>query len=599
MRSLLKSKPVQNTQPLHKIGIYIRVSTEEQASNPEGSIKSQEQRLRAHVDLKNFERPFGEVAKVFVDRAKSGKDTNRPELQRLLKAIVNREITMVMVTELSRLSRSIKDFSDMWELMRAHRCEFLSLREQFDTTSAAGEMVMYTIANIAQFERRQTSERISANFHARAQRGLFNGGSVPLGYKMDPERKGYLVVVEEEAAIIRDLFKTFLEEGVASVAGRKLNMKGYTIPRKRAAGGSNPRLGHFHAGNVYQFLTNTAYIGVRTFKVNGVEQTSKACWPAIIDEATFFKVQEMLKGNRYHNKTTVPSRYPFSLSGLCVCASCGGRMPGRSAHGKKMKVPYYAHGWTQRKDGCHPAKKWACTGPMRVLANIIEPLVWEKVVGVLSIPAHATRIVEEAQRLHGQQGRSNELERVTAKLKDVDAQTEALAEHLAKIPKDVSPTPIFDQMRKLEATKDALRSELNEIERANDESVMPADLASYKDFLAGLRKGLHAIDEAAKADIIRKMVSKVEIHPDAITIYFKIGKGDISPAEAIPLGEPNITSLRPQGEEPQKAKTPTFFKNRGSTTCFNGGGKGSRTPDLCNAIATLYQLSYTPNALES
>lgn len=194
---------------LQKIGLYIRVSTEEQASNPEGSIKSQEQRLRAHVDLKNMEAPFGEVAQVFIDRARSGKDTNRPELQRLLKTIVSKDVTMVMVTELSRLSRSIKDFSEMWELMRSHGCEFQSLREQFDTTSAAGEMVIYTIANIAQFERRQTSERISANFLARAERGLYNGGAVPMGYEMDPEKKGYLKIIEKEAKVIKEVFKTF------------------------------------------------------------------------------------------------------------------------------------------------------------------------------------------------------------------------------------------------------------------------------------------------------------------------------------------------------------------------------------------------------
>jgi DNA invertase Pin-like site-specific DNA recombinase len=153
-----------------------------------------------------MERPFGEVVKVFIDRAKSGKDTNRPELQRLLKAIIDGEVTMVMVTDLSRLSRSIKDFSEMWELMRSHGCEFQSLREQFDTTTAAGEMVIYTIANIAQFERRQTSERISANFQARAQRGLSNGGTIPLGYRMKPGQKGYLEIVEDNARIVREVF---------------------------------------------------------------------------------------------------------------------------------------------------------------------------------------------------------------------------------------------------------------------------------------------------------------------------------------------------------------------------------------------------------
>lgn len=568
MKSLLKSKPIKDTQPLHKIGIYIRVSTEEQASNPEGSIKSQEQRLRAHVDLKNYERPFGEVAKVFVDRAKSGKDTNRPELQRLLKAIVSREITMVMVTELSRLSRSIKDFSDMWELMRAHRCEFLSLREQFDTTSAAGEMVMYTIANIAQFERRQTSERISANFHARAQRGLFNGGSVPLGYKMDPERKGYLIVVEEEAAIVRDLFKTFLEEGVVSLAGKKLNAKRYSIPKKRAAGGACPRLGYFTVGNMYRLLTNPTFIGVRTFKVNGVEQTSKACWDAIIDEETFHKAQALLKKNHRRNKRAMNSRYPFQLSGLVVCGTCGGRMPGKSAHGKKLKIPYYAHGWTTVRAAVNDDAKHQCTGPERILANIAEPLVWEKVVNLLSDPFRAKRIVDEAKRLHGQKGRAQDLERLTSKISQIDSQTEALAEHLANIPKGVSPTPIFSQMKKLEETKDMLRSELGEIERTLDESAMPTDLAGYEEFLAALKRGLNTVGEAAKAEIIQKVVSKVEIHPDSATIYYRVSKGETRPPEVAPLGEPKATSLCPEAGEGQKVETPTFFKNRGSTTCF-------------------------------
>ena len=126
----------------HKIALYIRVSTEEQAGNPEGSIKSQEQRLRTHVDFQDHDKNFGEVVSVFVDRAKSGKDTKRPELQRLLQAVRKQEVTMVMVTELSRLSRSIRDFCDMWELMRENSCQFQSLREQFDTTSAAGEMVL-------------------------------------------------------------------------------------------------------------------------------------------------------------------------------------------------------------------------------------------------------------------------------------------------------------------------------------------------------------------------------------------------------------------------------------------------------------------------
>ena len=248
------AKPKEVTS--HKIALYVRVSTEEQASNPEGSIKSQEQRLRAHIALRNMEENFGEVTAVFIDRAKSGKDTNRPELQRLIQAIRQREVTLVLVTELSRLSRSIKDFSELWDMMRAAGCQFQSLREQFDTTTAAGEMVLFTIANIAQFERKQCSERILANFRARAERGLFNGGSVPLGYCLEPEKKGYLLVQEDEAAIVKEAYAAFLREGSLSRAGKYLNERGFRLTRRRQCGGNKARLGYFTPENLHEMLTN-------------------------------------------------------------------------------------------------------------------------------------------------------------------------------------------------------------------------------------------------------------------------------------------------------------------------------------------------------
>ncbi len=150
----------------------------------------------------------------------------RPQLQRLLISIRKKEVNLVMVSELSRLSRSIRDFTDMWELMKAQGCGFLSLREQFDTTTAAGEMVLYTIANISQFERKQVSERVSANFLSRAKRGLFNGGSVPFGYEMNPENKAYLVVNEEDAEVIRACFDAYLDQNGLGPACRYLNERG-------------------------------------------------------------------------------------------------------------------------------------------------------------------------------------------------------------------------------------------------------------------------------------------------------------------------------------------------------------------------------------
>src|SRR5258708_1058817 len=100
---------------LKQIGLYIRVSTEEQAENPEGSIKNQTERLIQTVKLRNYEGAFGEIIDTYVDRARSGKNTKRLELQRMLKDIRLGRINLIMSSELSRISRSIKDFSEIWE----------------------------------------------------------------------------------------------------------------------------------------------------------------------------------------------------------------------------------------------------------------------------------------------------------------------------------------------------------------------------------------------------------------------------------------------------------------------------------------------------
>ncbi len=182
-----------------RVAFYVRCSTEEQNESPEGTIKNQEERLLATLRLKNQMAgegaAYGSHVGTYID-VKSGKDMNRPELRRLLQAIEKGAVDVVMVTELSRLSRSIKDFSEIWEFMQKCGCQFLSLRENFDTSTASGEMMLYSLANFSQYERRQTSERVSANMEARARRGLWNGGVVPMGYEPDPENRGSLRIVE-------------------------------------------------------------------------------------------------------------------------------------------------------------------------------------------------------------------------------------------------------------------------------------------------------------------------------------------------------------------------------------------------------------------
>lgn len=257
-----------------KIGIYIRVSTQEQAENPEGSIRNQRERLEQMVKLKNYEGNFGEIVGVYTDEAKSGKDTKRPELQRMLKDIRAGKVDLVMATELSRISRNIQDFAKIWNMMKEVGCMFLSLRENFDTTTAAGEMVMFTLANLSQFERRQVSERVSANFLARAKRGLSNGGQTPPGYKTVPGKPGHLQIDEEEAPAVKKCFEYFLIEETLAATAKRLNTENYQLKGKVKAGKATFK--HFSVENLYRIITNINLCGMRTYEEFGETHEVKA-----------------------------------------------------------------------------------------------------------------------------------------------------------------------------------------------------------------------------------------------------------------------------------------------------------------------------------
>jgi len=469
----------------HKIALYVRVSTEEQAENPEGSIRNQEERLRATVAFKNMEGPFGDIVAIFIDRAKSGKDTNRPELQRLLAAIRRHEIDLVMVSELSRLSRSIKDFSEIWELMRANSCGFHSLRENFDTTTAAGEMVLYTVANIAQFERRQVSERVSANFQARAARGLYNGGVLPLGYRLIHEKPGFLEIESEPAETVRMAFQAFLKEGTLSSAAKWLNANGHKVKRETQGGNHRPRLGHFTVANLHSILTNKSYLGVRRYTVRGEIKETKANWPAIIDEPTFTKVQDQLKANHRRKKPESESRYPYQLTGLVKCAGCGESMVGKSAHGNSGKVPYYEHGWAARKQGCLMKPVFNCK-PFRLLATKLEPALWEEIHKLLIQPQMTETFIAAANGKHKERTQNSESKSIQERIRSYEGQLEVLAGRLAQLPKTVSAAPVFKQMERIEGSKREEQKRLATLQSIDPIRDVPAPLKSYQSFLNGL-----------------------------------------------------------------------------------------------------------------
>lgn len=568
-----------------KIGIYTRVSTEEQAENPEGSIKNQEMRLRDYIKLKNQDQNFGDVTEVFCDPGISAKDMHRPSLQRMLQKIKIGEINLVLVTELSRLTRSTKDFAILWEFMDEHNCKFLSLRDNFDSTTPAGEMIMFTLANFAQFERKQTGERIANAFQARSKRGLWNGGALPLGFNVDTEKPGHLKIIPEEAEIVRCVFETFLKMETLSRTGKYLNDQKIEMPRKLRNGGGY-RSAHFKIDNVYRILTNKAYIGIREYRTKEGIQTTKAVWVPIIDEVAFIRVQKMLSQNKCHKKPSSPTRYPYLLTGIIYCQKCGDRLCGKSAHGNGGKIGYYEHVWSTKNQSCLSKKILKCE-PNRIQAKLIEPVIWQDIKRLFTDDEFLKQLFSEAQKLKIDHSIEKSIEKIKSKLSGVDFQITAMAERIGILPKELDPKPLYEQMIKLQKIKKDLEGELLNYENQNINQEKCIELEDFKEFTKDIKLIIanESRSEAISA-IIRKLVHKIEVTESGATVHYHVGENqfirefnDVLNSRSSSVEPANKKGLvdhtRPVSKSLLKYKSSNFFYDAGSNSLKIGRERGT------------------------
>ena len=342
--------------PRKLCGLVIRVSTTRQADNPEGSLKNQLQRLRAHIEYKNTacgER-WTESEKYDLE-AVSGKDSVRSrEFVRLFEDIRTGKINTVLCTALDRISRSVKDFLNFFEFLNRYGVEFVCLKQNYDTTTAQGRLFVTMMIALAEFEREQTAERTREATLARAERGLWNGGHL-LGYDTDAQNRGSLVPNAKEAAIVNFVFDQYLKCGSITATAKELNRRGYRTKEYSSRRAILHPARQFVFAGVHGILHNLAYLGRKEInkKQRGGEdapeakryRTVKAVWPAIVDEGKFARVQELLRANAsagHNSMRAVRHNYLFN-GGLIRCGKCGEQMEGSSGtNSQGVRYYYYA-----------------------------------------------------------------------------------------------------------------------------------------------------------------------------------------------------------------------------------------------------------------
>ena len=368
-------------KPSRKVrcAIYTRKSSEEGLEMEFNSLDAQREACEAYI-VSQKQEGWIALPDVYNDGGISGGTLERPALQRLLADIEAGRIDVVVVYKIDRLSRALMDFAKLVEVFDLHSVTFVSVTQQFNTTTSMGRLTLNILLSFAQFEREVTGERIRDKIAASRKKGMWMGGHPPLGYDV-VDRK--LVVNREEAALVRHIFERFLHAGSATLLMNELNAAGHTTKSWTTRSGTMRPGRPFDKGVLYKLLNNRVYLGKAVHKGKSYPGEHQA----IIDAPIWDKVHSILSENARRRGNHVRAATPALLKGLIRCASCNRAMTPSHARKNGRRYRYYV---------CQSAiKNGHVSCPVRSLpAGEIEEAVLVQVRALLRAPEMVARTLE-------------------------------------------------------------------------------------------------------------------------------------------------------------------------------------------------------------
>ena len=305
-----------------RCAIYTRKSSEEGLEQDFNSLDAQREACEAYIKSQMHE-GWVLLDKQYNDGGYSGGTMERPAFKELLKDIENDEVDIVVVYKVDRLTRSLMDFSKIIDVFDRHETSFVSITQQFNTTTSMGRLTLNILLSFAQFEREVTGERIRDKISASKKKGMWMGGKVPLGYSKEDKK---LVVHKEDTQKVQMLFEKYLE--LKSVPKLMQYLKEEEIKTKTDK--------YFSKGQLYHLLANKIYIGKITHKDKVYEGEHEA----IICDEIFEKVQKLLYENKVDKICGVKCSSNSLLASL-IYDDLGNRMTPSHSNNHGRRYRYY------------------------------------------------------------------------------------------------------------------------------------------------------------------------------------------------------------------------------------------------------------------
>lgn len=459
-----------------KTGIYLRVSTEEQAK--EGfSIHAQKEKLTSYANINDWD-----IYDFYIDDGISGKNiTDRPSIKRLIEDVKSGKVNNVLIYKLDRLTRSVKDLINLIELFEEHNCSFNSVTEKLDTSNAVGRMFIKIIGIFAEFERENLAERVSFGYEQKTREGNYTNTNGVNGYDYIIG-SGELVVNEVEKDIVNRIFDLYLEGNSMLKIARKFNIE--QVPTKRG--------GDWSQSTIKSILTNPLYIGkirygvgkknqTKAFKVDGSQET-------IIDEIKFNKVQQVMEKRKHFINKKYPSERAYFTTAL-RCAKCGAKFHPKMSK-KENSDTYYITYYCNNKQ----LSRCSCSG----ISHIKVLDAFEKYIANIKL--------EPIKEINTIKKDTKKEENIIKELNKLDNKRKNL--QTLFINEEISSTDYQDMIKIVEDKKIFLNNTLKSLKEPKEKEINISDI---QDIITNIKKNWDYLDTNERNNFITQFIKKIEL----------------------------------------------------------------------------------------
>lgn len=515
--------------------IYTRVSTELQIDGY--SLEAQKERLRREAKHRGMQ-----VVGEYSDEGKSGKNiAGRPEFKQMMKDIKSGkdDVDYVLVFKLSRFGRNAADTLNSLQYMEDYGVNLLCVEDNIDSAGASGKLIISVLASVAEIERANISEQTMAGRKQKARDGKWNGGFAPYGYKLvakDGEKSKVLVINEEEAELVRLIYKKFLEGmGIGNVA-KWLNENGYTKKIRQ-----NGSVSLISAAFVKGVLDNPVYAGKiaygrrKTEKIEGTrnefhvvkqDRDSYKLYPgqheAIIDEDTWYRAQAKRMKNAFKREKTHSLEHEHILSGLVKCPKCGASMYGVvNRKKKKGSEEFYTDMWYYLCKNRKMVSGHLCDYKKHIRQEELNTEVLQLITYVFGGENDLKKRV--LQRTDSEDAMKSLLEEKERLTKEKDKQQSKKAKLLRRIAElDIDDDLYDDLMKTYRQSVNEVNELIGNIENQiyqNELKIEDADGENlstevYKRILDDMLNNIGDMTDADKKTLMNLMIEKIEIFPE-------------------------------------------------------------------------------------